>query len=104
MAEEFDGINYHFVKSLTDLTNEIEEILKSEKTKGKIETKKDKKVLEFDKKEDIIEIIFEKQTFTIDKNPICFYDEDDNCLFKIYDKSDEFHIKSIFDIICLHYD
>ncbi len=104
MAEEFDGINYHFVKSLTDLTNEIEEILKSEKTKGKIETKKDKKVLEFDKKEDIIEIIFEKQTFTIDKNPICFYDEDDKCLFKIYDKSDEFHIKSIFDIICLHYD
>ena len=103
MEEYFEGINFRLVKQYMDLTNEIERIFESKDDTGEIKIIEYGKTLKYVKNKDKIEITINENKFSIDREPICFFDENNNCLFKIYDSSDTMQINNIFKNIDSYY-
>ena len=79
-------LEYRFIIDETDITDDLEKILQSEKIEGSIITSKKEKVLKFHKSNDKIELELENIKFSIDKEPIKFFNENNKIIFKIYDQ------------------
>ena len=103
MSVNFKGANFRFIKQVMDLTNEVEKILNSNEEKGTFELIEYSKTLEYTKMDDKIDIIIGEIHFCIDKEPICFYNENNECLFKIYDSSDTVRINNNLNNISSYY-
>ena len=95
MEIQFKKIKYRFVKSLVDISDDLDKILESKQTEGNITSGTGNKNIKFKKLNDKIQIDFEGEHFQIDKEPICFVNEDNKSLFKIYDSSNQIYIDKI---------
>ena len=103
MVDYFKRSQFRYIRSYVDITDDLDKILLSEEVEGNLETLNDKKNLHFKKLNDKIEIDFEGKQFYIDKDPICFFNEKNESLFKIYDSSDTNQVNYIFSIIDFYY-
>ena len=96
-------MEFRFIIDETDITDDLEKILQSDKIKGAIITSKKEKVLKFLKSNDKIELELENEKFSIDKEPIKFFNENNKIIFKIYDPSNQ-DFSNILDMTSIYYD
>ena len=96
-------MEFRFIIDETDITDDLEKILQSDKIKGAIITSKKEKVLKFLKSNDKIELELENIKFSIDKEPIKFFNENNKIIFKIYDLSNQ-DFSNILDMTSIYYD
>ena len=104
MNTTFRRIAFSFVIDYIDITNDLDKIIKSEEIEGNLETMNKKKILHFKKDEDKIEIDMGQTKFSIDLEPACILNENNQCLFKIYNSLDTYYINEIEDLIKFDYD
>ena len=91
----FKKVKYRFVKSHVDISDDLDKILQSGQTEGDIASAENNKNIHFKKLNDKIEVDFGNEHFIIDKEPICFFSDDNKLLFKIYDSSNLKNINKI---------
>ena len=96
-------MEFRFIIDETDITDGLEKILQSDKIKGAIITSKKEKVLKFLKSNDKIELELENEKFSIDKEPIKFFNENNQIIFKIYDLLIQ-DFSNILDMTSIYYD
>ena len=103
MKKYFDLIKSRFILRETDLTKYIEYIYSSQNTEGKYKVGENEE-LSFKKENDKIILNFNGETYSIDNKPFSFYNEKDELLFKIYNKSDSTNIDETINTISNDYD
>ena len=104
MDIDFKQIKYRFVRSFVDITDDLETIINSKNSKGIIKTKDQNKNLSFTKESNGIKINFEGEEFMINNEPITILNQSNECLFKIFDKTDQEYIDEVFNGIDREYD
>ena len=109
MKEEFKYdikfLIFRFIRFYIDFTDDLDQIINSVNSKGKIIILRKKNLeLNFEKKGNKIIVSFDKGTFEIDSIPITFQNENNDCLFKIYHFPDLKKMENIFESINKDYD
>ena len=104
MKEEFRAEVFRFKRFYVDFTDDLEQIINSKESKGILNLKKNNLELYFEKKDDKITVSFKKGKFEIDSIPITFQNENNECLFKIYNILDLNKMENTFKSIKKYYD
>ena len=104
MKEEFQYEVFRFIRFYIDFTDDLDQIINSEQSKGKLNLIKNNLEVNFEKKDDKITVSFENQKFEIDSIPITFQNENNECLFKIYHFPDLNKMEDTFESIEQEYD
>ena len=104
MKEEFQSGVFRFVRFYCDFTDDLDPIINSKESKGKVNSKKYNLELSFEKKDNKITVSFNNKKFEIDSVPIIFQNENNECLFKIYHFLDSNKMENIFETIKRDYD
>ena len=100
---KFQGVQFRFFINFVDITMYLDKIYADTENNIGYFNIAEKEILYYEKSED--KIILKSGDFTrnIDKEPIIFYNEKKELLFKIYDKSDSNIETDILNPICYEY-
>lgn len=94
----FDASMFKFIKFGIDLTNELEQIYNSAEKLGKFNVKPGTE-LSYEKLDNFIQLSLSNNTFNIENNPITFVDNDDNVLFKLYERNNKIKMQDLIEAI-----